>query len=119
MEHIETPGSYGPWTATPSESGETIWIGNDSENAGCVPGYADHPQNIANARLMAAAPEMLAALRELTSNVVITAAMHERALAVIGKAIGLASGGRVEDDSGLPLIGETPLPQEARLTRKE
>lgn len=58
-DHAYTPG---PWSATPSESGEAIWIGNDDENAGLVPGYADHPRNIANARLMAAAPEFAAAV---------------------------------------------------------
>jgi hypothetical protein len=55
----------GPWTAKPSEDGDTIWIGNDGEHACCVPGYTDHPGNKANAALVAAAPTMLAALQEL------------------------------------------------------
>jgi hypothetical protein len=63
-EEKHTPG---PWSFQPSESGDVIWIGNEGENAACVPGYADHPGNIADARLIAAAPDMLDALRKIAA----------------------------------------------------
>ena len=55
-----------PWSADPSESGETIYMGSSDQNAACVPGYADHPHNMANAELIVRAVNsyepMLAAL---------------------------------------------------------
>lgn len=50
----------GPWYAQAAGSGETIWIGTNDVNVGCVPGYADHPLNAANARLMASSPDLKA-----------------------------------------------------------
>jgi hypothetical protein len=54
----------GPWKATPCP-GDITWIGNEGENVCAVHGYTDHPGNMANAALVAAAPTMLAALQEL------------------------------------------------------
>lgn len=79
----------GPWKATPSEDGDTIWIGNDGEHACCVPGYTDHPGNMANARLVAAAPDMLVALRNaewLLENLDPESATLRSVRAAIGKA---------------------------------
>lgn len=55
----------GPWAIHPGDDGNVIWIGNEGENAACVPGYADHPGNIANAYLVAAAPDLLEAALEV------------------------------------------------------
>lgn len=56
-----------PWTFQASEGGEMIWIGSDYENACGVPGYADHPGNIANAEFIVRACnsyyDMLSALQ--------------------------------------------------------
>lgn len=65
-EAPEARHTEGPWHAMACDDG--FWIGNDNENAAFVPGFTDHPLNQANASLVAAAPEMLAALRRAESH---------------------------------------------------
>lgn len=56
----------GPWTFTPAVNlAASFWIGTDNECVACSYGYADQPRNIANAHLIAAAPDLLAALKRL------------------------------------------------------
>lgn len=61
-EAPEARHTEGPWHAMACDDG--FWIGNDNENAAFVPGFTDHPLNQANANVVAAAPDMLAALKE-------------------------------------------------------
>jgi len=60
MSDIVEGYTPGPWKAEPTPDNLTIWICTENTNVGMVPGYADHPLNLANARLMAAAPAMAA-----------------------------------------------------------
>jgi hypothetical protein len=58
----------GPWTAEPGVDRDGgFYIGNDGEIAAVVNGYTDHPGNMANAKLVAAAPKMLVALKRIAN----------------------------------------------------
>ena len=47
----------GPWQFDQAHR-DGFWIGNSDTNVARIYGYVDHPQIIANARLIAAAPEL-------------------------------------------------------------
>lgn len=86
-----TDTTPGPWTY---EAGlEGFYIGNGEAIATIVYGYIDHPQNIANARLIAAAPDMLAALQMIADDVrsgSFPTPIQNAVIAAIAKATGAA-----------------------------
>jgi hypothetical protein len=70
-ERAEKAG-FSPWSFEPGHVGTTsecLYIGNRSYNTAMVPGYADHPGNIANASFIAHArqdiPDLLAEIDRL------------------------------------------------------
>jgi len=56
----------------------------------CQMHLSGKPENMANARLIAAAPEMLEVLREITRRGIFTPSTHEKASRAIAKAEGTA-----------------------------
>jgi hypothetical protein len=95
---MSTKHTPGPWAAAPTDGGFAVYE-DDGEGNGdhiqCIPG---HPRGEANARLIAAAPELLSALRDMVqreaylypdseSNVILDAAR-----AAIAKATGQGEG---------------------------
>jgi hypothetical protein len=65
----DTKHTPGPWGFTPTGvDGDGWWIGTDEQNVARSFGYRDHPRNLADVRLLAAAPDMLAALQELVAH---------------------------------------------------
>lgn len=90
MEATFTPG---PWTVVRSDPAQGVdcwWIcagtGNREKEFGTV--YGGAPQHEANARLIASAPDLLHALKELTRCAAISDAWLAPALAAIAKAEG-------------------------------
>ena len=96
MSDKHTPG---PWKITEDDYGHEHWFGGAGEGQICVNGWVNggckkYPSKWrklqANARLIAAAPELLAALKALTDNgrVPPTGAAFSKARAAIAKAEG-------------------------------
>jgi len=65
----ERPWTPGPWILHLDWKTEyDIPIGNDGEIACFVAGIKDHPRNLANARLIASAPELYEALAAIVDH---------------------------------------------------
>jgi hypothetical protein len=82
----------GPWVAEPEYEGDdaTLVHANGVTIADC--GYLPRPLAVAeaNARLIAAAPDMLALLKEFYEHGYTTTGDHDRLSAVIAKATGVS-----------------------------
>jgi hypothetical protein len=93
----EAQPSPGPWTSSPmTVNGRYVHV--IRSGLYCVAevlDYNKHPRNSANARLIAAAPEMLEALRTIVDSPLgaIAPSIREQARAVIAKAAPRAAGG--------------------------
>jgi hypothetical protein len=61
----ETAHTPGPWTAYPSEDGFNVYQDDGTGNGDHIQCISrTHPETLANARLIASAPELLAALEK-------------------------------------------------------
>ena len=61
MSAQHTPG---PWKVASGPFGATVFVGEEENPRIVSDAAASDPENVANARLIAAAPDLLAALRE-------------------------------------------------------
>lgn len=84
----ETKFTPGPWFTKPDLSDDDgasgIWIDTGEQNVAIVPGYIDHPRNIADAALIAAAPDLYEALTRITPEFV-ALLKHAEISAAIGE----------------------------------